>query len=219
MGTIKVVTLINEALTILHDTGVRWPKTQVLEWFNNAQREVCLLKPEALAVNESFALTVGQAKQTIPAGGISLIEVVADLTTNKGIRITDRDTLDVHIPDWRSQTGDVEQYIYDLRDPKTFYVYPHAAAAKSVEIIYAKSPDQIVIADFDTDVQVIEVDDIYSNSIVNYILHRAYIKDTKTESQNKGVLFYKLFQESLGQKTNIDSMIHPKRMVKDSGGN
>jgi len=208
MATIKVVDLIDQAHGLLHDTGVRWPKPQLLDWFNAGQREVCLERPDALVVNGTHNTAVA-AKQTLAAEGLRLIEVVSDATTNKGIRITDRDTLDIHEPDWQSVTGDPEQYVYDLRDPKTFYLYPHPALARNINIIYAKSPTVVTIANYDTDVTVLEIDDIYANAILDYMLYRSYIKDSKAGNADRGMAHYNAFLQSLGKKIQIDAALHP----------
>lgn len=209
MATILARNLIDDALVILHDSGVRFPKSQLLEWLNAAQREVCIHRPDALTVNDSFT-TAAQAKQSLPADGLRLIEVDHDETTLKPIHVVPRDDLDVHVIGWRSEEGDPEQYVYDLRDPKNFYLYPHPTDLRDISIVYAKSPTTIVIADFDTDVQTIELDDIYANAILDYLLYRAFSKDSDRRDPQKAGTHYNSMMQSLGVKTKVDSAMHPQ---------
>ncbi|TQV82860.1 DUF6682 family protein [Aliikangiella coralliicola] len=208
MATIFARKLISDALGLLHDTGVRWPKQQLLDWLNAGQREVCLKRPDALTVNDVFSAQPN-SKQTLPADGLRLIDVVNDATTNKIIRFVDRDIIDVHVIDWHGAQGDPEQYVYDLRDPKNFYLYPHPTVPRNINIIYAKAPTAIIISDFDTDNQTIEIDDIYANAILDYMLYRAYIKDSEVKDPGKANTHYTAFLQSLGEKISIDSAIHP----------
>jgi hypothetical protein len=178
MPTITAQVVIDKAQIILQDTGaVRWPETELLGWLNDAQREICTYKPDAYVVNESVVTTVG-SKQTLPAGGLTLIDVIRNFngsTAGNAIRQIDMRILDDQIPGWHSATpaNVALYYAFDPRNQKNFYLYPPSDgnANTKVELVYAKAPADIVIG------STILVDDIYSNAIMDYVLYRAYSKD------------------------------------------
>ena len=76
MATVKAVDLINRAEEILQDTtNVRWSQQTLLNYLNDAQREVVLFRPDANPVNASFTLTANSAKQTLPSAGLRLLSI------------------------------------------------------------------------------------------------------------------------------------------------
>lgn len=209
MGTKLAIDIINEALAVSHDTGVRFPKPDWLKWLNAAQLAVVEKRPDSLVTNAAVNVVGGQSKQALPADGLRLIEVVNDVVTGKVIRIVPRDTLDVHAPTWHTVVGDPEQYVYDLRDPKNYYIYPHPAAARSLNMIYSKAPNVIVISDYDTDTSTIEVDDIYANYLLDFMLWRAYSKDSEAGNLERALTHYRAFEAIVG-KVQVDSALHPQ---------
>ena len=219
MPTITGTSLITRAATLIQDaTAVRWPRLELLDWLNDGQREVVLLKPEASVVSESMPLTPNSTKQTLPAASIALIDVVRNLgatgsTPGKAIQICSRDVLDAQRPNWHSDpnpTGVIEHYLFDPRNPKIFYVYPKAPMGGwFVEVVMSASP-----ANCNDSGAVIGVDDIYANALLDYVLYRAYSKDA-TYAQNSGlaVAHYTAFSNSLGVKTQNDMSRNPNLSV------
>jgi hypothetical protein len=215
MGTITAGAVIDKAEIVIQDTtNIRWPQTELLGWLNDGQREVVLHKPSASVINASVALTVGVTKQTIPAAGVQLIDVVRNMgsagsTPGPAIRIVSREILDSQVPTWHADanaSGDIKHYMFDPRDPKTFYVYPKApATAWFVELVYASSP-----VDCATISSTIALDDIYANALMNYVLFRAYSKDS-TFAQNATLASaaYQLFMTAVTGKAVRESENNP----------
>lgn len=181
MGTITAQEVINKVQIVLQDTtGIRWPDTtELLGWLNDGQREVLVFKPNANVVNASMQLVAG-TKQSLPADGIQLIDVPRNMGSNgstpgKAIRIAMREILDAQSPDWHTETpsGTTRHYMYTPLDPKHFYVYPPSSGTGQVELIYSAVPAKLTALS-----NTISLDDIYSNVLVDYVLYRAYSKDT-----------------------------------------
>lgn len=181
MGTLTAQAVIGKVQIILQDTtGIRWPdSTELLGWLNDGQREVLVYKPNAYVVNKSVQLTAG-TKQPLPADGIQLVDVVRNMGANgstpgNAIRIAMREILDAQAPDWHSMTGSavIKHYMYSLLDPKNYYVYPPSSGTSQVEIVYSGVPANVT-----TLAAAISLDDIYANVLVDYILYRAYSKDS-----------------------------------------
>ncbi len=213
-------TIINRAKTILQDvssSGTRWPNSELQNWLNDAQKEIILFRPDAHINNENFDPIAGQSKQTIPAAGLRLIEIVRNTAASSqggAIRMVQRSILDDQVPNWHraNQTVDVEHWIYDERDPKTFYLYPNPSSVAEIEIIYSTSPPLIDVVDSAenftaaADTTTIGLDDIYANAVLDYILYRAYSKDAEyAGNAGRASSHYSAFANSLGIKTQTDS--------------
>lgn len=215
MATVKVIDLIDRAEEILQDTtNVRWSQQTLLNYLNDAQREVVLFRPDANPINETFTLTANSAKQTLPSSALRLISIYKNTNpTTKPITNIERRVLDDQIEDWHGTTGtNVEHYAYDPLDPKVFYVYPGTTASDAtIDIVYSSSPTDITIANFTTTATTISLDDVYANSILDYMLYRAYQKDTEyAGDMNKSGVYMQLFQQSLGIKNQVDAGSTPK---------
>lgn len=135
MATITAQNLVDRAGVLIQDaTNVRWPQSELLNWLNDGQREIVLLKPEASVKNVAWALQGDSTKQTLPPDGVMLINVHRNMgsagqTVGTAIRVVDKEVLDSQSPTWHSDTnsvGYVRHFTFDPRDPKTFYVYPKA---------------------------------------------------------------------------------------------
>lgn len=216
MATITAQSILDKAGIILQDTtGVRWPVgTEQLGWLNDGQREVVLIRPQASVTNAAVQLTSGATKQTLPATGIMLIDVTrnmgaAGITAGRAIRLVSREVLDAQSPTWHSDTnsdGVIKHFVYDPRDPKTFYVYPKAPATTwYVELVYSSSP-----SDVSTLGGTISIDDIYANALLDYVLYRAYSKDAEyAQNAQLAAAHYAAFQNALGVKTSQEVAQNP----------
>ena len=122
--------------------------------------------------------------------------------------------LDETLPNWHETTAGtnkIEHYIYDPADPKHFYVYPKAVSGThSLEIVYSSAPSEISISNFDTDTTTISLDDVYANCILDYMLYRAYQKDSEyAGNAERSMMHYQSFSNALGVKTQADGAITP----------
>lgn len=211
MATITAQSIVDKAGVVLQDTtNTRWPESELLGWLNDGQREVVLMKPDAYPQTEDVTLVEG-TKQSIPAAGLQLIDVVRNNGTSKrAVRYIDRSILDEQLPSWHSSTADaeVQHFTFDERNPKQFYVYPPQPSSGfgTLEIVYSKAPTNILITD------TITIDDVYANALLDYILYRAYSKDADyTANAQRAVNAYNSFQSSLGTSIQVDAAYDPSR--------
>lgn len=208
MATIKVIDVIDKAEQILQDpTNVRWGQQELLDYLNDGQREIVLFRPDAKTNNESFTLAES-SKQTLPSAALRLIDIYKNISPEtKPITLIERKILDDQVDDWYNQTSTfVEHYVYNPIDPKNFYVYPYpSTSGNTIEIVYSASPADITISNFSTDTDTIELDDVYANAILDYILYRAYQKDTEYAGDlQKSATYFNAFQNALGIKQQVD---------------
>jgi len=213
MATIVAQSILERASTIIQDaTNIRWPPSELLDWLNDAQREIVRIKPDAFAKNESRELEPG-TKQSLASDGIALIDVPRNMgvdgqTPGKVIRQIPRRQLDDQRPDWHSQdpTAEVEHFMFDMRDPKHFYVWPPSDGTGQVEQIYSAAPDEVAEPETDT----ITLDDVYSNTILDFILYRAYLKDADyAGNAQRASAAYQAFLQALGLLGQTQAIVNP----------
>lgn len=205
-------------ITLLDPNAIRWPTAELVRYLNDGQRDIALVRPDATSVTATMALAAG-ARQTLPSTGAKLLEVIRNTGGNKrAIRLVNRIILDAQVPNWYNQTGvtEIKHYTYDPREPRIFYVYPPAAAANaSAELIYSAYPTDITepnsTALYTAVTGNISVADIYVNALVNYILYRAYSKDSEnTQNAALAASFYQLYQSLLGTELSGTTGVAPK---------
>jgi hypothetical protein len=192
--------------TLQDNTSVRWPVNELVRYLNDGQREIVLYRPDAMVTNAAVALAAG-SKQSLPANGTKLIEVVRNTGGGRrSVRLVNREILDSQSPGWHNITGATEilHFMYDPRDPKIFYVYPPAAASgASLDVVYAAMPTDITEpadgALYTAVTGNISVPDIYGNVIQDYVLYRAYSKDSEyAGNAARAQAHYGAFANALG---------------------
>lgn len=178
MGTITAQQVISKAQIVLQDTtAVRWAVPELLGWLCDAQRAICAVMPELNAVTGNLTLGAG-TKQALPAGAVALLKITRNMGVGGGavglaLRKIPQELLDSQVPDWHTQTAviSLRHYVYDLRAPRVFYVWPPSVVNNTVEALYTSAPADILLT------AVITLDDIYANMLMDYMLYRAYSKD------------------------------------------
>jgi len=208
--------IIRRCVETLQDTtSIRWPVAELVRYLNDGQREVVLYRPDAMVTNATITCVAG-TRQTLPANGAKLIEVVRNSGTRRAIRLVNREILDAQMPGWHSLPGQNEilHYMYDQRDPRTFYVYPPATTSTQLDIVYAAYPTDIVEpADGATYTAVtgnISLPDIYGNVLQDYILYRAYTKDSEYAGNlQRAQAHYAAFANALGIEVKATVAVAP----------
>jgi hypothetical protein len=215
MATVTVASVIDKTQVILQDTtGIRWPDDELLGWLNDGQREIVLYKPNTFVRNTSVRMSSG-TKQGLPADGVQLIDVVRNMgingsTAGRAIRITMREILDSQIPNWHTETpeNEVKHYMYSMLDPKNFYVYPPNTGNGYVELVYGAAPTDATLN------STITLDDIYQTILVDYILYRAYSKDTEFAADvNRASSHQQAYLTALTGKAKVEIGANPNSMA------
>lgn len=213
MPTIVASTLIDRASVALQDpTNIRWPRPEHLTALNAGQRALVLFKPNAYTRSVVRQLAAG-TRQTLPDDALGLIDVprnmgTSGITPGTAIRVARREILDAQLPNWHTSPPNtaVKHFMYTALDQKNFYVWPPQPATGQgrVELIYPASPANIAETD------VLLVDDIYEDALLNYMLFRAYSKDTEYAANVQlAAQYYGAFKELLTGKTSAESAVNP----------
>jgi hypothetical protein len=211
VGTITGTQIVARARRVLQDQtsgGTRWLDAEVLDWINDAQREIVLVKPESKSTIEDLVCVTG-TKQTLPSTAVRLLAVIRN-TNGRAIRKVDRFVLDSENPNWHlaSPSAVAEHFVFDDDAPTTFYLYPPQPAADqgSVEVNYSASPVDLAAL-----TNTIDLADIYANPILDYLLYRAYSKDTEyAGNEQRAMTHYSAFYNSLGVKTQGEAAAGPR---------
>lgn len=213
---IAAQTIIDRAETILQDTtNIRWPASELVQWFNDAQREIVNFKPESSVTNTVLQLAQ-DTKQTLPSAAIRLIDVVRNMgsgsTPGSAVRLVMREVLDAQRPDWHTEAGatTIRHYIFDARNPKNFYVYPKPSTGTvNLEVVYSVAPTDVTESGGTVSGN-LALDDIYSNAVLDFILYRAYSKDAEyAQNAQRAAAHFQQFTTSVGARTATDGAVNP----------
>ena len=223
MATVKVIDIIRNVEHVLQDTSIRWPRTELQNWINEAYLSVILLRPDANAKAGSFTCAVG-SRQSLTAqfaSGLKLLDITRNLAASsdkKAIRLVARSVLDDQRPAWHAETGtvNIQHYMYDPRQPKEFFVYPPATTSAQIEVVYSDAVTAHALTESQLDptgsnATVILLDDIYKIPITDWVLYRAYSKDAEYgANEARAAASYQAFAAALGQKTQVDAAAAPQ---------
>ncbi|MET3134958.1 hypothetical protein AAKU55_005261 [Oxalobacteraceae bacterium GrIS 1.11] len=234
MPSTKVKDAIYRVSTQLQDIApqfTRWQERELVTWLNDGQKAIAKYMPASCTRVDAVKLRAGtkQSIELIAAGDVKpgdgsvaavvygnyLNDVVRNMgadgaTAGRAVRVVSREVLDSQNPDWHTNVGPgrVDQFVFDPRAPKNFYVTPAVGAAPVwVEISYLANPVDVpntgtVAAPLygadGTSATVISVDDKYIDDLVNYVLARAYMKDADfASSQPNASAYSSMFTGSL----------------------
>lgn len=200
--------IIDSAVEVLHDDGgVRWPRTDLLAYLNDGQREVLLYRPDASTAVVNHTLTAGFL-QALPAQALRLMDVKCNVS-GRACKLSKRDALDDQRPAWRNDTpaDTVKAWTYDERDPKRFEVWPPATTAAALKLLISVPP-----VDVANELASISLDDMYKGPLVSYIVHRAYLRDSEDaamDTLSKGM--YSLMVQQLTGRTAGELSARPEK--------
>lgn len=215
--------VFSRVVDILQDVGnIRWTEAELLRWLSDGQREIALHHPDASTSNIAIQLTSGATKQSLPATAVRLVSLIrnagaAGVTPGRTIRLVDKNLMDNSRPSWHTDTAgtEVQNYMYDARDPRTFYVYPAPATAFYVEAVLAVPPTNITSTSDN-----LSVDDLYSNALVDYTVYRCLAKDAEfTGNKERAMLHFQAFASSIGIRVSTDTTNSPNTNSTFTAGN
>ena len=218
MGTIRIKDLLGRASKLLQDnTNRRWPLNELLGWLVDGEREVVLHKPEAYTKNQTMQLSPG-TRQEVPPGGMVFIRLVRNMGANgstpgRAVTAIDMGTLDTQTPYWHTEVphGEIEHYMADERDPQRFYVTPpQPSPAEHAEIVFSSAPPDVAPmtqTEWESSTATISLPDIYMNPLLDYVLYRAYSKNSDSSDPNRAMAYYQSFLNALGIKGQSDARL------------
>lgn len=223
--TVTAKSVIRRATDLLQDqTSVRWPVSELVRWLNDAQRNILKVRPDAMNTTVTMTLAAGTRQDLdnaslipAPAKLIDITRNMAATSTKGAVRLVPRLILDAQVPGWHNLTGSVNvvHYMFDARDPKTFYVYPPATALAQLEVMYAAFPTDIVEPADGTiwsDVAGnLSLPDIFADDVLNLVMFRAYSKDSEYAGNiQRASNYLAMVSASLGVEIAATVAVQPK---------
>lgn len=206
--TTTAKSIVKRAATVLKDkTGVRWPADELVEWLIDFERELAVVRPDAFATVEQLALVAGH-QQTLPDTCARLIDIPANATGTKlPVSKIERAELDAMEPGWRAATpaASIQHYMHDTRTPLRYEVYPPAVNGTQLDVEFSKYPPALTVPAAGSDYNVvtgnINAPDKYANAGVDYVLYRAFSKDSElTVNAARADRHYRAFAMAVGIK-------------------
>jgi hypothetical protein len=204
---VQVRGVIERAQTILQDVlKVRWSESELLWWFNDGRREMAMALPAEFSQRVNLTLAVGTL-QTLPADCYRFYRLSANLldasprVAGKAVTLVEQRMLDAMNPNWADGVAypfgkEVLHYTYDEAEPGIFYVFPGNDGTGMVEATISALPADVAGLDVP-----IGVRDIYANAMVDYLLYRAYAKDTdEPANAQRSSAHYAGFMNAIGGK-------------------
>lgn len=210
MGTVTAQALINSAAFVLEDTGnATWSRAELLGWLNEGQAQTVVYAPGANTVRANVPLAAG-THQTLPSDAMVLMDVPRNVN-GPAVRMVSRELLDAGPYDWHTApaTTTVKNYVYDPSDQYTFYVFPPNNGSGQVVAVYARIPARLT-----NETQSIELDDSYEAAVLNYMLFRAYSKDTDyTEDAGKAAAHFAAFKDAIANRGSTQAILTASNAV------
>lgn len=182
-------------------TAYLWTDAEWKRYANEAEREAC--RRARLIVDST---TVSVCRVTLAAGTktYSLDPRVIFIRRAKlsGVavplrRVSYRD-LDRSVPGWEDETGEPMAHVPDM-DTGKFRPYPAPTAAGTVTLTVVRLPLCDMVQDEDEP----EINDRYHESLIHWMLYRAYSKqDAETKDAQKAAENLALFEQEFGKKSS-----------------
>ena len=217
--------IIRRVVETLQDpTSIRWPVPELVRYLNDGQREIKLHRPDTVRQTGDIPLVAG-SRQTLPTNADKLIEIWHNKASRRAVQMVDRRILDDQSPGWHALTGTTEvlHYTYDPRVPTEFFVYPPAAAGATLVGAYSVNPADVAEpADGSLYTAVagnVAVIDALVNGLQDYILYRAYTKDSEYAGNGaRAQAHYTAFANALGLEVKGTMGVMPSTLRKVQTG-
>lgn len=215
---------------ILDETSVRWPLPELLLWTDDGQREIAVHKPTATAESVVLPLAEG-TRQVIPDDYQSLLRIIRNIVeapeegprvAGRAVRIVPRDQLDALNPNWHDPVAvpfdaQARHYVYDEASPREFFVYPGNDGSGRVEATLSRIPGRLQIeqgADPEDlasyEAVPLAVSRIYLSALVDYVLYRAYSKDSQfAGNAERAAAYFNQFANAVGIKGQAEAATTP----------
>lgn len=222
---LKADRIITRAAMILQDPShIRWPLTEMVDYLNDARREIAVIKPDVytamLTGADAHPCDAG-ARQKLPTGGLRLIDVPCNANGGLAVTVTQRGWLDQQQPGWQKSANQqtvVRHFAIDERNPSVFWVYPPVVSGTEIDLVYLKAPTDFGVTgpdsggaytstggDAATAGQLTAQESLYGGAMVDYICYRGFSKDSEyAGNAQRAIAHYQQFAAALGISHKID---------------
>lgn len=193
--TILASVIINAARFTLMDSALAvWSDAVLLADLNSAERKVCLLKRDAYPLRAAVSLVAG-SKQTLPSGGLCILDLYDNVSNGQTIRLVDRGLMDEAARFWTAATQEplVQDWCADQKDPTRWDVAPPNDGTGSVNALYGAVPTPIA-----TTGTAINLPDVFESVLKCFLLAEAYSHSSKRYDPQKAAFYEQQGMQLLG---------------------
>ncbi len=204
--SIIAATILDSVAGTLLDTAHRtWSADELLGYLNEALRMTAGAAPTMFTVQDFISMQ-GGTLQELPDDGIELIDVTRNFT-GRVVTQVDKGLLDEAERFWprATQVPQVEHFTLDPRNPRRYKVFPPNDGFGMVEVLYGAIPPQVMY-----DSEEIMIPASYQTPLINFILAKAYMKNSKRQDLGKSQGFLQQWGQGLGLSSQAMNAIIPK---------
>lgn len=197
--------------TLLDALGTAWTDSELIEYVNEALEATSAVKPDMHVVRGNIEMVEG-ALQQLPEGGVSLIDVFENAYSGGLVTLVDKSLLEEcnRFLTPADRDREVEHFTADPRDPTRFAVTPPNDGTGEVRAVYGAVHPAV------TDlVDALDANNVYKPALIDYVLHRAYAKNSKRQDLTKSDYHKKQWGQALGLKSQSQAAIAPKVSVSE----
>jgi len=180
--------IINQARILLQEpTTTFYTREELLDWLNEGQKQFCLFS-NWLKGTVEIITSVGQREYNLSDKILKTEYVTYD---NRKLSVIDIYELSLINPEWMTAKSGTPAYYYFPRK-KVLGVYPPPDTAnKTIRVMGIVAPDVLI-----NDIDEPQIASEYHDSLVNFILYKAKIKDN---SLSEATTFLTLFNNLVMQ--------------------
>jgi hypothetical protein len=177
-------------------TDKLWSQVEILEYAQDAENEAC--ERADLIIDDTSSLTNITVDTSTGTFGIAstIISVRSAMMSlgSEPLMETSEEVLDKSVSGWRTASGTPRSYV--MTPTNKLILYPMPSVADTVNMTVSRFPNTPMTVDGSP-----EVDARYHAGLIEWILHRAYMKnDSETLNVGKAKDHKKKFEEFFGLK-------------------
>ena len=233
----KVKDILDRVTTLYNDTEyIRIPESHYLKFLDDALSMIVMMRPDSHVKTEIVQLVPG-TRQTLPEDGLSLIEIymnkkaildpngaVISYSNSYPVAHVEREDLD-YFSNWQSRVGvaskdHIDEFAYELRSPRTFWVNPYVSETKPVYVEMDYSYPFIKYGDMEPDVDVgylhieeleLDIPDTFMAPICYYMLYLLYSTDSTSQlDKSIAASYLQQFQQALSLEYQANQTVMPR---------
>lgn len=223
--------LFERAAIIMLDEGVyaerRTTLAEMARWANDGLLAIVSQKPNACSRTLTMPMEQGTL-QALPEGYLKLLRPVrnidnahSDRTPRRIITVVPEEQLNAINIFWHDHKGarfnqQVKHVVFDLNNPKAFYVYPGNDGKGLIEVVLSKIPAPIKargeVEELASYATALDLDDSYFNALLDFLLYRAYAKDAQNAgAANRAQLHFSLYAGAIGLQLAAEQATSPNK--------
>lgn len=207
--------VITEVRRLITDNRApyRYSDAIMLGMVNQSIKRMSVVRPDLFTFVGDVATTAGEVLQTLPTGGLRLVEIFA-VKDGGAIIEVDRRTLDRMNPAWPSDAAGVPvNFMRHPRSPTKYFLHPKPTDPTTLIGEYVLSPE-----DYEIDAT-INLPDGYFTPLVDCTVFLSQSVDDEHINSGRAKLFYDSFMQALSTALDARNMTDSDRgaVKRDDG--